>query len=177
MQYSIRKLLLLVTCIGIVVGVGLMLTKTWRRQLGIRQDLKSQGASWVSFTSSELGSVPNVGFYQPITNEIQHYDHLGQVELKLYNVTPQCIKKLSSVRQIDRLCLISCMLSDDDLAYLSDLRVTQLVFLHTNISNESIENIAKVQGVKSIMFIKAPMSPQAVEKLRAKLPDVRILSH
>jgi hypothetical protein len=175
MQFTLRRLFVIVTSIAILLAVVLLLTITWRRQLAIRDDLRSQGASWVGFTAAELDLVPNVLYTKPIVENIQHHERLRVVELKGYDVTPQCIERLSKLSHIDNLYFISCGLCDDDLVHLPQLEVTNLLFWNANISDLAVDTISQIHGLKRVSFKATAITPQGVKKLQSSLPGLEIV--
>jgi hypothetical protein len=176
MQFTLRRLFAIVISVAIFFAAGLLLTVNWRRQLAIQEDLKSQGASWVGFAPAESDFVPSVLYTKPIVEDIQHYDRFRVVELKGYSVTPQCIGRLSKLKHIDNLYFISCGLCDEDLVHLPQMEVTTLLFWNVNISDESVDTLSQISGLKKVSFKATAITPQGVEKLQSLLPWVEIVS-
>jgi hypothetical protein len=175
MQFSLRRLLLIVTSIAVILAVGLMLTLRWRRQLEIQNDLTLQGAAWVGFDQQQLELVPNVLYTRPLVESIKHHETLGVVELKGFDVTPQCIQRLSKLKQIDNLYLISCAVCDDDLVHLPQMNITNLLFWNAAVTDQSVEAIAQIRGLKKVSFKNTAISPQGAAKLQSILPEVEIV--
>jgi hypothetical protein len=176
MRYSLRSLISIVTCVAIVLAVAMMLTMTLRRQLAIREDLKSRGASWVGFASAENDLLPNVLYQNSVVDDFQLHERFGTVELKCFDVTPECIERLCSVEHIDSLYIISCDLCDEDLVHLPKMNVTNLLFWNANITDSVVDTLSRTTGLRKITLISTKLTPQGVEKLQAALPHVKIFS-
>ncbi len=166
----------IVTIIAVILAVGMMLTMTLRRQLAIREDLRTHGASWVDFASADSELLPNVLYEHTIEDTFKQHKRLGTVELKCYDVTPECIDRLSAVEHIDSLYFISCGLCDDDLVDLPTINVTNLLFWNANITDSATDTLAKMRGLKRITFKTTKVTPQGIDKLQTALPSVEIVS-
>ena len=175
MQFTLRKLMATVTGIAIVLAVVMMLTITWRRQLVIQQVLKTNGASWVGFPSVDAELLPSVLYEHPITDDFQHQERMGTVELKCYDVTPQCLNRLGTLEHIDNLIFINCDLCDDDIVALPAIHLDTVLFWNANITDASIETIARIHGLKRVTFKTTNVSPQGIQRLQTALPGVEIV--
>ncbi len=157
-------------------AVLLWLTIDFRRQTAIREDLMSQGAAWVGFTSGESDFESTVLYTKPIVADLRHHDRLKTVELKGYDVTPDCIERLSKLGHIDNLYFISCDLCDDDLVHLPETVVKNLLFWNANISDAAIDTIVQIRTLKKVCFKTTSVTLQGVEKLQSALPELEIVS-
>ncbi len=175
MQFSLRNLMATVTGIAIVLAVVMMLTITWRRQLIIQQGLKTSGASWVGFPSTDAQLLPSVMYERPITDDFQHQVRMGTVELKCYDVTPQCLNRLGTLEHIDNLYFINCDLCDADIVALPTIHLNTVLFWNVNITDASIETIAQAHDLKKITFKTTNVSPQGIQRLQTALPGVEIV--
>jgi hypothetical protein len=175
MQFSLRKLMATVSGIAIVLAVVMMLTITWRRQLTIQHGLKTNGASWVGFPSADARLLPSVLYERPIAENFQHQERMGTVELKCYDVTPQCLNRLGTLEHIENLYFINCDLCDDDLVALPAIHLDTVLFWNANITDASIDTIAKAHDLKKVTFKTTNVSPQGIQRLQTALPGVEIV--
>lgn len=159
-----------------MLAVGMMLTVTWRRQMAIREDLKKHGASWVGFSSSENPLLPNVLYQNMVEDDFFQQKRLGAVELKCFDVTPQCIDRLSKLEHIDSLNIVSCDICDEDLIHLPKMNVTNLLFWNANITDSVVEKLVQTRGLKRITLVSTKLTGQGIDRLKSALPDVQIVS-
>ena len=175
MRFSLRNLLLFVACCAVALTALLWATREYRRQLNIRRHLESRGAGWVNFTRTESTYQTNVGFFQPISNELDEFRELGKVEFKCFRVTADTIAKLESVEHIEHIFFISCDINDEDIHPLANVSsVSGLLFWNANISDESIKTIAKIPGLQSVAFINTAVTAEGVEALKVARPEVEV---
>ncbi|MFO0911979.1 MAG: hypothetical protein U0795_03400 [Pirellulales bacterium] len=176
MKFSLRSLFAIVTGVALVLAVGVVLTLTWRRQIAIRDDLKKHGAAWVGFASSEGQLIPNVLYQNLVEDDFLQYKRVGAVELKCFDVTPQCIDRLSKLEHIDSLRIISCDLCDEDLVHLPKMNVTNLLFWNADITDSIVDTLAQTRGLKRITLVSTKITRQGIDRLQAALPAVKIVS-
>lgn len=174
MRFSLRRMFLITAICAVAIALLLWSTENYRRQRAIRADLISHGAAWGGFSSIEPDCKPNLMFNQPITFDFQNYESLKIVELKGYKVRDSCLKHLSKLRQIDRLYFISCKL-DAHLDSLTSTTVTQLLFWNVDLTDESVDSIARIPGLKTVILKSTLVTPDGADRLRASLPEVDII--
>ena len=174
MRFTLRRLFVITAACAVAIALLLWATESFRRQRAIRVDLMRQGAAWVGFSSNAPDCKPNVMFNQPITFDFQNYESLKCVELKGYKVSNSCLSHLSKLRQVDGLFFVSCNL-DCDLSILNTIAIEQLMFWGTNVTDESLESIAKIRGLKIVIFNATKVTTQGVEQLEAALPGIEVV--
>lgn len=176
MQFRLRTLFGFLVVSGALLALAMWLTAEWRRRVGIGNELKAQGAAWVGFAGPEPEPMPSVLFHQPIPEGFRPEERLRSVELKAYDVKPECLSRLSRAGRMDRLFIISCDLSDQDLDALPEVETEQLLIWNAKITDASIPSIVRVQGLERLTLVNTSITQRGIQELRSRLPHARILA-
>jgi hypothetical protein len=176
MQFRLRTLIGFIAASGALLALVMWLTTEWRRRVGIGNELKAQGAAWVGFAGPESNPIPSVLFHQPIPEGFHPEERLRSVELKAYDVKPECLSRLSRAGHMDRLFIISCDLSDEDVQALQEIEADHLLIWNAKITDASIPSIARVRGLGRVTLVNTSITQRGVQELLSRLPHAKISS-
>jgi hypothetical protein len=175
MQFRLRTLIGFIAVSGALLALTMWLTAEWRRRVGIGNELKAQGAAWVGFAGPEPEPIPSVLFHQPIPKGFRTEKRLRSVELKAYDVTPECLSRLSRAGHLDKLFIISCDLSDEDLDALPEVETEHLLIWNAKITDASIPSIVHVRGLERLTLVNTSITQRGLQELRSRLPHAKIV--
>ncbi|MEM8670590.1 MAG: hypothetical protein AAGG48_23900 [Planctomycetota bacterium] len=176
MRFSLRSLFILVTCSAIAGSVIWLATGEYRRQLGVRQDLESIGASWVGFVSADGKYQTSVVFGDSISGALVGDANIERIELKGFDVSVEDVQHITSVESVAHLMFVSCDLSASDVKPLADMQqIQELLFWNVAINDEVIETIVSIKGLERVAFKNTAVTKRGAESITALRPDLEVI--
>ena len=178
MQLSLRSLLLAVSILAFIFAVGAWATKDYRREQSIRNDLLALGAVHVHVDAQE-GRPQIVLTVDCNTSmaELTKYGHLDWQQVGIEGtVNREMLAPLASLQNLGCLHFHKCSIgARADLEPLRDLKgVELLLFSNSSINGEALDELKFVPKLKEAVFHMNKIAPNAIEKLAAALPQVRV---
>ena len=178
MQLSLRSLLLAVSILAFIFAVGAWATRDYRREQSIRNDLLAMGAVHVHVdVQTDRPKIVLTVDSNTSTTELIKYGHLDWQQVGIEgNVNREMLAPLASLPNIGCLHFHKCSIATRaDLESLRDLKgVELLLFSNSSIHSEALDELKFVPKLNEAVFHMNKIAPNAIEKLAAALPHVRV---
>ena len=178
MQISLRNSFLAVSILAFIFAVGTWATKDYRREQAIRKDLLALGAMHVHVDAQE--GRPQIVLTvdcNTSTAELTKYGHLDWRQVGIEGeVNREMLVALGGLSNLGCLHFHECSIETRaDLEPLRDLKgVELLLFSNSFINGEALDELKFVPQLKEAVFHMNTIAPNAIEKLAAALPQVRV---
>jgi len=102
---------------------------------------------------------------------------LKYIHLTKSQITDESLRIFATMPQLDGLCLEENSFTDKGLAQLKDLHRLQELYVglgKTNITDASVDSLMGLTNLKMLDLQKTKVTPEAVEKLKAAIPGLKV---
>lgn len=97
------------------------------------------------------------------------------INCALTSVADKDLHRLGEVASLRKLYFFDTKITSEGLKHLTQLNLDELVLVKTQINDDAVSVLSKMESLKELNVVDTALSPPAVSKLRAALPGCRVV--